>query len=95
MQVQDHVLALHLLKNRVEGLVADDTGAAVCGYAGGVGLDARDTCGCGLLDHFGGDVLVQVQRHQEVDIGLNCLESLLVVQSVLNSGDWRYQVGLW
>lgn len=60
VEVQDHVLALHLGEDGVEGLVAYDAGAGVCGYSGWVGFDTRDACGDSLLDNLWGDGFVEV-----------------------------------
>lgn len=46
VQVQDHVLALHLLEDGVEGLVRYNAGGRVGGHTGRVGLNSSDA---GLL----------------------------------------------
>lgn len=95
MQIEDHVLTLHLRKDGVEGSIVDDAGARVGGHAGWVALDTGDTALLGLADGLGSDGLVQVQRHEVVDIGFEGLEALLVIQSAVDGRDGRDQVGLY
>lgn len=95
MQVEDHVLTLHLRENGVEGCVVDDAGARIGGHAGRVALDAGDTALLSLDDGLGCDGFVQVQRHEVVDVRLEGLQALLVVQSTVDGRDGRNQVGLY
>ena len=94
MEVEDHVLTLHLLKDRVEGLVGDNAGRRVGGHAGRVGFNSSDAGLLCLDDGLRSDVWVQVERHEESDIWGQALQAFLVVQSVLRSRDRRNQVGL-
>ena len=62
--------------------------------AGGIRLDARDACLLGLADHLGCDGLVEVQRHEVVDIGLNGPQAVAVLDALLHAGDGRDEVWL-
>lgn len=64
------------------------------GHACRVGLDACDAGGFGLADHLGRDGFVQVQRHEVVDVGLDGAEAVAVLETLLDCGDGRDQVGL-
>lgn len=94
VQVQNQSLTLHLSEDRVERRVVDHAGARVGGYTGRVALDSGDTALLGFNDGLRGDCLVQIQRHEVVDIGLNGLQALLVVQGMVDGGDGGHQVGL-
>lgn len=94
VEVEDHVLLFHLGEDWVEGLVGEDAGGGVGGHACGVRLDAGDACLLCLADDLWSDVLVQVQRHEVVDIGLNCSQALAVFESCLDRSNRRDKVGL-
>lgn len=63
-------------------------------HARGVGFHARDASGFCLADHLGRDVLVQVQRHQVVNIGLDGAQALAVLQGCFDGSHGRDKVGL-
>ena len=94
MEVQHQPLALHLGKNGVELRIVDHARARVGGDTGGIALDSCDAALLGFDDGLWGDRLVQVQRHEVVDIGLNGLQPLLVVQGAVDGGNGRDQIGL-
>jgi hypothetical protein len=66
--VEDHVLTLHLLEDRVESFIGHNTGGRVGGHAGRVGLDASDAGLLCLDDSLRRDVRVEVERHEESDV---------------------------
>ena len=94
MQVEDHVLTLHLLEDRVESLVGNNTSGRVSGHASRVRLDASDAGLLGLDNSLRRDVGVEVERHEESDIRRQTLQALLVLESMLRSRDRRNQVWL-
>lgn len=63
-------------------------------HAGGIGLHARNTRLLCFADDFGCDGLVQVQRHQIVDVGLDGLQAVTVLQTLLHRSNRRHQVRL-
>ena len=62
--------------------------------ARGVGFDACDACLFGFADHLRSDVLVQIERHEVVDIRLDSAEAVTVFQRCLDGCDRRDKVGL-
>jgi hypothetical protein len=62
--------------------------------AGGIRLDASDACLLGLANHLGRDGLVEVQRHEVVDIGLNGTQTVAVLDTLLHAGDGWDEVWL-
>jgi hypothetical protein len=59
-----------------------------------VRFDTGDTCFLCLADDFGCDRLMQVKRHEIVDIWFNCKQSVAVLEALLDCGDGRNQIGL-
>jgi hypothetical protein len=57
-------------------------------------LHPRDARFLRLTDHLGRDALVKIQTHQELDVGLDSLESVAVGEALLDGRDGRDQVGL-
>lgn len=94
VKIQNHVLTLHLCKNRVKLGVIHHARGRVGGNACWVALDTGDAALLGFDDGLRGHGLVEVQRHEEVHIGFNGLQALLVVERAVDSCHWRHQVGL-
>jgi len=88
-------MLLHRGEDGVVGLVGEDARGGVGGHAGGVGLHACDAGTGGFGDGVGGDGGMEVEGHEEGDTGLECLETLLVVESVRDCGYWWCEVRLW
>lgn len=82
MEIQHHVLALHLLEDGVVRLVVEDAGGRIGSDAGGVGLDADDAGGFGGGDGAGVDRRVEIERHEEGDGGGDGLEAGAVGEAV-------------
>lgn len=95
MQIQHQVVLLHGLEDRVIALVIEHAGFRVRGHARRVDLDACDSGACGLGDGGRGDRLVQIERHQELDIRSKCLKTFTVGDCSSHSGNWRDEVGLY
>lgn len=89
VKVQDQTLALHLGENGIEGSVVDDAGARVGRHTGRVALDTGDAALLGLDNGLGRDRLVQVKGHEVVDIGLNGLQTLLIIEGMVDGRNWR------
>lgn len=94
VQIQNHILPLHLLENGVKLRVVDHAGRGVGRHTGRVTLDTNNATLLGFNDGLRGHGLVKVQRHKEVDIRLEGLEALLVVQSTVDGRDGWHKVGL-
>lgn len=94
MEVQNQALTLHLREDRIKGGIVDNAGARVGRDTGRVALDTGDAALLGLDNGLGGDRLVQVEGHEVVDVGLNGLQTLLVVEGMVDGRDGRDQVGL-
>lgn len=94
MQVENHVLTLHLFEDRVESFVRNNAGSGVGGHASWVRLDASNAGFLCLNNSLRRDVGVKVERHEESDIRRQTLQALLVLESMLRSRDRRNQVWL-
>lgn len=94
MQVQNHLLLLHLCEHGIELGIVDDTGGGVGRHTGRVTLDTGDAALLSFDNGFRGHGLVEVQRHEEVHIGLESLQALLVVQGTVDGGNGWHQVRL-
>lgn len=94
VQVEDHILTLHLSEDGVELSVVDDARGGVSSDTGRVTLDASDAALLGIDDGLRGDSLMEIQRHEIVHIGLNGLQTLLVLKRAVNGGHGRDQVRL-
>lgn len=84
VQVENHVLLLHFGENGVEGLVGEYARGRVSGDSCGVGFDTSDACLLCFDNHLRCDVLVQVQRDEVVDIGLDGAKAVPVLQGCLD-----------
>ncbi len=93
MEVEDHVLAFHFLEDGVEVLVRHDAVVGVGCDAVGVGLDACDA-GAFRFDYgFWGDVGVEVEGHEEGDVGFEGLQGFFVGETVFDRYYGRDEVG--
>ena len=94
MQVEDHILTLHLSEDGIELGVVDHARRGVGSHTGRVTLDTSDASLLGLNDRLRGHGLMEIQRHEIVHIGLDGLQALLVLKRTVNGSHRRDQVRL-
>lgn len=94
VQVEDHILTLHLSEDGVELSVVDDARGGVSSNTSRVTLNASDAALLGIDDGLGRHGLMEIQRHEIVHIRLDGLETLLVLKRAVNGGHGRDQVRL-
>lgn len=93
VQVKHKIMLFHCAENGVKSLVVDDASSRVCRHAGRVRLYARDAGLLGLCDCRGRDGRVQVERHEEGDVGCEGLQARAVGRHGGDGRERRDKVG--
>lgn len=94
MQVENHIVFLHLREDGVESCVVYDAGGGVGRYPCGIRFYVCDSCGGGRGDGGGCDFWVEVQGHYVGDVWGEGLEALLVGKGGGDGGNWWDEVWL-
>lgn len=84
---------LHGRKGREKGVVGDDAAGRVCRGALRVRLDTGDAGLLGGADDVRRDTLVEEERHEVLDAGVDGLQALAIGQGRVHRGDGRHEVG--